>query len=842
MGFWVQFFVWVASMVAGELLRPKIQVDNANPAGQSEFDFPTATEDRRVPYVFGTVELKGPNVVWWGDVGNQPIKKKAGKGGFMGMGRTIWQTVGYRYYAGMMLALCAGPVELLEIKAEDKVIWSGSSTGGMIAVDDEGCFGGEDSRGGLAAVCNFLPGDHSHEVDPYLQAQLGSPLPAWRGTAALIWYGPSGATLVRTGDFMGIPTLSHAQSGYLGTSTRIAPMSAVVRRLPSNLGLSSSITNLNGDANAAEVIYEVLTNPDCGMTQPPEMINLASFRAAAQQLASEGFGISGVWDDDRPAKEFLDEILRTIDAACFLDFASGQWQLVLARGGYNVATLPVLDQGAISSLEDYSEVALDESTNQVQLTYTSRAENFTQRTVQTIAFANVRYQDAVVNQRMSYPMITNKDLAAKVADRDLRAISTSLAKGELICNRKARLLKPGDVFVLRWQPLGIDQVVCRVLRVSRGDLHSGKVRISFLKDVFSLGSALYGAPAPSGWVDPVQAPAPCPAQLLMEAPYLLTRQDAAKLLIMGQRPSGSVQAYEIWLKTTAPIAEADYSYRGTGLAFAPVGALAQPYGLTGPVDSSDTLIISGGPDLASVAAALDSELRLGANLAYFESGEWVAIQRLVNNLDGTWTAKGIWRGVLDSVPQSHALGERLWFAAYGQATTDESWAVGSAMKVRLLPQGFRGVLPITGTSDSLLTISGRALKPYPPALARIQGADVLVTSVGDLVATWRHRNRLTQPEVIPQTDPSAAAPEGTYTIRVYVGGVLKRTLGTGVVVDTATYTALMRIADDTDGSKAVEVGIQTTSVNGSSAEARTDAAVMTGFGMGFGTYFGGLNG
>jgi hypothetical protein len=823
MGFWALFAMWAASMVVGELMRPKLKVEHAKAAGTADFDFPTATEDRTQSYVFGTVKLESPNVTWWGDLTNRPIKKAAGKGGFMGSGRTNWQIVGYRYYAGMKLSLCRGPVELLELQADGKTFWEGQSSGGLIPVSAEGLFGGEDSGGGLAGTINFLPGSASQEVDSYLQAVLGSPLPAWRGVATLVWRGPTAG----------------GEAGYLGTSTRIAPIGAVVRRLPSNLGLSAAVTNLGGDANAAEVIYEVLTSPECGMSQPAALVDVASFQACAQALANEGFGISGVWESG-DARSFIEQLLRTIDGACYLDFSTGLWRMTLARSGYDVATLPVLDQTVIDALEGYTEVALDESTNQVQVSYTRRASNFASRQVQAQAFANIRYQDAVINQSLSYPMISTEALAAKVADRDLRAISTSLAKGDLVCNRRARTLRPGDVFVLNWAPLGLSGVVCRVLRVTVGDLHNGAIRVSFLKDVFSLGTALYGAPAASGWVDPVQAPAPCPAQLVAEAPYHLTRQDAAKLLIMGQRPNGSCQGYEIWAKKTLPAADADYSYRGTAQAFAPVGTLTQAYGVTGPVDESGALVVAGGVDLAGLATVLDAELRMGANLAYFETGEALAIRQIINNGNGTWTCKGVWRGVLDTVSKAHSIGERLWFGAYGQATTEDVWAVADQLRARLLPSGFRGVLPIASASDSLLTITGRAAKPYPPALPRIQGVDALTTTVGDLVATWRHRNRLTQAEVIPQDDPAASAPEGTYTIKVYVGGVLKRTLATGSTADTATYTGAMRVADSTDGTQPVEIGIQASTVNGASAEARTDAVVMTGLGMTLGQYLGGV--
>ncbi|MBI1751651.1 MAG: hypothetical protein HY014_16415 [Acidobacteria bacterium] len=742
----------------------------------------------------------------------------------MGTGRTIWQDVGFRYYAGMLLKLCLGPVDLLELKADGKSFWTGVSTGGVLNIDAPGLFGGEDSGGGLSGTINFLPGSLTHAVDPYLQSQLGSPLPAWRGVATLVWRGPSAG----------------GENGYLGTSKRIAPISAVVRRLPSNLGLPNAVTNLNGDANAAEVIYELLTNPDCGMTQPASMIDLASFQAAANQLASEGLGISATWDNDRPVRDFMDDILRTIDGACFVDFKTGQWTFKLARGGYNIATLPVLDESIITILEGYSESAIDESTNQVQLTYTDRASGFVERQVQAASFSNIRQQDAVVNQALSYPMISRSDMAAKLADRDLRAICTSLAKGDLICNRVARNLLPGDVFVLRWGPLGLDQVVCRVLRTSRGTLKNRAIRISFLKDVFSLGQALYGAPAVSGWTNPIQDPAACPAQQLLEAPYHLTRQDAPKLLIMGQRPNGSCQTYDIWVKKTFPSADADFTYRGTGLAFAPVGTLTSAYGMTNAVDEVG-FTVSGSSDLAALAPVLDSELRLGANVAYFESGEAIVFRQPVANGDGTWTLTGIWRGVFDTVPQAHAAGERIWFGAYGQASTDESFAAGDTLAARLLPSGFRGTLALASGLLSNLNLVGRAAKPYPPAGLTVNGLATLTTSVGDAAAAWVHRNRLTQALVVRQDDPGQAAPEGTYTVRAYVGGTLKRTFP-GVVATSQVYTAAQRAADDVDGTKTVEISIQ--SVNGAltSVERKSPAFVMTGAGMTCGLYCGGIQG
>ena len=49
------------------------------PAALSDVEAPTAEEGRPIPVVFGAVLLRGANVVWYGDLAADPIKKKGGK-------------------------------------------------------------------------------------------------------------------------------------------------------------------------------------------------------------------------------------------------------------------------------------------------------------------------------------------------------------------------------------------------------------------------------------------------------------------------------------------------------------------------------------------------------------------------------------------------------------------------------------------------------------------------------------------------------------------------------------------------------------------------------------------
>jgi hypothetical protein len=64
-------------MVLGYLFAPKPQ--NAKPAGLSDVQVATAEVGREIPVLFGTRDLTGPNVVWYGHLKTKAIRVKGGK-------------------------------------------------------------------------------------------------------------------------------------------------------------------------------------------------------------------------------------------------------------------------------------------------------------------------------------------------------------------------------------------------------------------------------------------------------------------------------------------------------------------------------------------------------------------------------------------------------------------------------------------------------------------------------------------------------------------------------------------------------------------------------------------
>src|SRR6056297_1913564 len=267
MPWWLTALIWSAVFVVSEIIRPKPRIENARPAGLGEFSFPTATEGRAVPIIWGTVRIKAPNVVWYGDLTVRRITQEVSTGLFS----SDEITTGYRYHVGMMFAMCRGPVDSLQaVYIGDKFADGGRTGEGSISINQPLLFGGTSrGSGGVVGDCEFYVGNTTQTADAYLTAQLGETPPGFRGTCYLVFKG-----------------------GYIGTSPNIQPWAFDVRRIPDGLNLAveqpgDESVNGGDDANPMNVIYEILTDTDWGLKIPTANIDVTNFRTAAATLASE---------------------------------------------------------------------------------------------------------------------------------------------------------------------------------------------------------------------------------------------------------------------------------------------------------------------------------------------------------------------------------------------------------------------------------------------------------------------------------------------------------------------------------------------------------------------------
>lgn len=103
------------------------------------------------------------------------------------MGSSKKVTVGYRYFLGMHLILCHGPVDrLTRIVIDKKTAWQGVVVSGPLSINAPELFGGESREGGVSGAVDFESGSPTQGKNSYLASKLGSTISAYRGVAAAV--------------------------------------------------------------------------------------------------------------------------------------------------------------------------------------------------------------------------------------------------------------------------------------------------------------------------------------------------------------------------------------------------------------------------------------------------------------------------------------------------------------------------------------------------------------------------------------------------------------------------------------------------------------------------------
>lgn len=102
-------------------------------------------------------------------------------------GKSSSQTVGYRYFVGVHMVLCAGPIDyLIRILVDNDVAWAGKFGQGTININQWDLFGGDSQEGGLQGNADICLGGPDQQQNGYLLSRLAGLVPAFRGVVSVI--------------------------------------------------------------------------------------------------------------------------------------------------------------------------------------------------------------------------------------------------------------------------------------------------------------------------------------------------------------------------------------------------------------------------------------------------------------------------------------------------------------------------------------------------------------------------------------------------------------------------------------------------------------------------------
>jgi len=530
------------------------------------------------------------------------------------------------------------------------------------------------------------------------------------------------------------------------------------------------------DSNPAHIIYECLTNTEWGMGAPVSAIDVDSFEAAAVVLYGERFGLSMIWTQQSTIEAFISEIIDHIEATLFVSPFNGKLTLKLIRDDYAITGLPEFTPDN-SVVTNFSRKLWGETVNEIIVTFTN-PENEEEETVVAQDLANISSQGGIVSDGRNYYGVRTRELAMKLAQRDLRAAATPLASCDIEVNREAWNLLPGDVVILNSADDGVEQIVMRVGPVDYGKPGDSVVKAQLVEDVFSLALAEYTVPPATEWEDSSEEPSPADATLVMTLPYFLVVQEV----------SASVSEGAVYPEVFAGVLAAEDGQDTS--EFELYGEVVDAAGNVS-VDSLGTKTIT---SRGTLETDIDAEIEtlfisfpdrtqgngpeVGGLMLIEGTGEDDSELCLISAFGGSPTAYTMKRGVLDTTPKDWPAGTPVWFVDETMIYADnEVRSEGETVDYQVLIRTSLGLLSIDDAPIVSYTMTARPWLPLRPANVTFEGVGFGTVDVSDEVGTspaptftvaWSRRNRLTEDSQILAWDAADVTPEAGQTTTITV--------------------------------------------------------------------------
>jgi hypothetical protein len=789
MGFWLTLLYYVGVFILTELIRPKPHIEGAKPASLGDFQFPTSEEGRVVPVIWGTVRMNGPNIGWYGDFRADAVMERVQTGLFSSQN----VVVGHKYHIGIDLMLCRGNLDtdvafdegIRRIWVDDELLFDPATfTGnGTIAINSPEFFG--DDGGGIVGNLQVFPGSPGQAASTYMSglAEIDSTLlPNYRGTAHVV-----------------------LEQVYVGNQPSLRPWNFELRRIPNGLLLSTTNAVVNdGEANPANVIYDIMTNAEWGLGLTN--IDTVQMAAAGVTLKTEGNGYARIMDSSQQAATILAEIEQQVDGFLVKDPATNAWQLKLIREGdypSPVSLVPLFDETNVFELE-MTRGAWADTTNQVQVQFTDTAKEYKPSFAIAQDLANKVIQSGEdIIATVVHPGVQSRTLANTLAWRDLRTLSYPLAKGKLKADRSNYDMVPGDLARINWPPYGVTDLFVRISRIQLGTDSAQEMIYDWTEDVFRTESPSFADPTDTLWTVPISDPVNITDARAFALPINYQDvNDRQQYGILAERGNGAQISYDVRIQeSTADPAPSSRS--GTVLdnviaPFTPTGLLTETLG-TNTIGSptpgnyiTQSFIIDSTVDISrvtesAVLADLDNVPPLAPPNVIIVDDEWMFFETLTSLGGGQYQLNNVHRGMFDTAVNEHANNAKVWFLSYGigvlQTIPDPStnsfdvWLLSNAVGGK---QTIDIASPAPGFNFSL-SITNRfqgPSAPINPKIDLVRFGDVSTAGLAFQV-TWRNRfisftsGRIGTQEDATE-DPSSPLDDITLNCRIFHTGVSPR--------------------------------------------------------------------
>lgn len=247
----------------------------------------------------------------------------------------------------------------------------------------------------------------------------------------------------------------------------------------------NTLGRIGDDANPVSVIISILCDRfgKLGL-EYTDVVDNASFIAAATKLKAENHGYSRTFDGGETGWEMIEDVLRQIDGVIYEEPTTGRLGLKLIRPDYDLPSTLLLTPSNCT-VESYQSGWGPADVNKVAVKYRRRQNQYQTDVGTADNLANLSGQDGGLNEvALDFPGCTTPELAATIAARELGARTRPLATARVRASRQFWNTRPGDVVRLTCPDVYASNKVFRVADVDRGGPADNFVVLDLVEDFF----------------------------------------------------------------------------------------------------------------------------------------------------------------------------------------------------------------------------------------------------------------------------------------------------------------------------------------------------------------------
>ncbi len=298
----------------------------------------------------------------------------------------------------------------------------------------------------------------------------------------------------------------------------------------------TAAAEINDDANPIAVLAEWLQDSRFGLGLPDSQLDTTALDLIANQLESEGCGLSPIVSQTQSARQAITQLLEYIDGY-LAGSTDGKITVGLVRPDADDA--PEVEERDMLGDPEFTIASWGDTHNECQVRYTNRDRGFKEDMASYRDLGNLEITAEPKALTVQRPWVTDGTLAQEMAQALGRAAAIPDTTGRLkITATKAADLAQGGLFALWYDAMDVAGTPYRITEMTWQALDKPECSITFRRDTSDLNQDF------TTQVDTVSEPVAIdpepfaePDILIAEMTLRYTRDYVQKLAFIASRPN-----------------------------------------------------------------------------------------------------------------------------------------------------------------------------------------------------------------------------------------------------------------------------------------------------------------